>query len=356
MRNPPTSLRRRANHVRADHVHVADLVASATVRIPDTARSPRRAIIRRILLALAALFTAAIVVYLGRSGYRHSSGTELSFVDAFYYATTSLSTTGYGDIAPLSPKARLTNILVITPLRVIFLVLLVGTTLAALTETSRQVARIRRWRRSTAGHTVLVGYGTKGRAAADAVFADNPDAEVAVVDTDRSAQDAAAARALTTVAGSGAQRDILSAAAVSRAKSIIIAVDRDDTCVLVTLTARQLAPSAYIVAAVRRTESAHLVRQCGADTVVVSQEMVGRLLGVAKTSPTVVDAFEDLLSPDHGLSITERPLSEHEHGRSPLDCGEHILGVVRSGTLLDARTTAEQRLLPGDRLLYLRGE
>ncbi len=41
----------------------------------------------------------------------------MPLLDCVYYATVSLSTTGYGDITPLTPQARLVNILVITPLR-----------------------------------------------------------------------------------------------------------------------------------------------------------------------------------------------------------------------------------------------
>lgn len=341
---------------KTERVDVAALVASATLRIPDPALGPARAIARRILMAVAALFLAAGVVYLGRSGYRHVNGTELTFVDAFYYATVSLSTTGYGDISPITPRARLTNIVVITPLRVVFLVLLVGTTLSALTETSRQITRIKRWRRRASGHTVVVGYGTKGRAAVDAVLAADRKAKVAVVDSHPPALEAASARELTTIAGSGSQRGVLAAAAVDRAESIIVAVDRDDACVLVTLTARQLAPSARIVAAVRSSSSVKILKQCGADTVVVSQETAGRLLGVATSSPTVVEAFEHLLSHERGAFITERAIGAHEHGRSPIDCEKHVLGVVREGVLHRLGRSTNDRLAPGDRLLYLRSD
>ena len=36
----------------------------------------------------------------------------------------SLSTTGYGDITPYTPSARLVNVLVITPMRIAFLIVL----------------------------------------------------------------------------------------------------------------------------------------------------------------------------------------------------------------------------------------
>ena len=65
---------------------------------------------------------------------------------AVYYATVTLSTTGYGDIVPYSDAARLTNVLLVTPLRVLFLIILVGTTLEVLTERTREEWRLNRWR------------------------------------------------------------------------------------------------------------------------------------------------------------------------------------------------------------------
>src|SRR5262245_7596299 len=106
--------------------------------MPEPAVSPVASIARRVLWALVALLAAVLIVYLDRGGYRDGNGDGLSFLDCFYYATVSLSTTGYGDITPVSDSARLVNILVITPLRVLFLIVLVGTTLAVLTERSRQ--------------------------------------------------------------------------------------------------------------------------------------------------------------------------------------------------------------------------
>jgi hypothetical protein len=65
-----------------------------------------------------------------------------SLGDAFCYVTVSLSTTGYGDIVPVTPEARLLTTVVITPLRLLFLIVLVGTTVELRTEHSRQAVRI----------------------------------------------------------------------------------------------------------------------------------------------------------------------------------------------------------------------
>jgi len=94
-------------------------------------------VLKRVLLALGILVLSAVIVYLGRNGYRDSSGQPVGWLTAFYYATVTLSTTGYGDVVPVSNSARLVNTLVVTPLRVLFLLVLVGTTLEVLTERTR---------------------------------------------------------------------------------------------------------------------------------------------------------------------------------------------------------------------------
>ena len=142
------------------------------IRMPDQVQSPVRAILKRVIGAMAALLLAVLIVYLDRDGYRDVNEDGVSLLDAFYYATVSLSTTGYGDITPASSSARLINVLVITPLRVLFLIVLVGTTLEVLTERSRQALRIQKWRRVVRDHVVVVGYGTKGRSAVAALLGD----------------------------------------------------------------------------------------------------------------------------------------------------------------------------------------
>src|SRR5205085_52780 len=120
---------------------------------------------KRLAMALLVLVVTALIVWFDRDGYNDSSDGSVDLLDAFYYATVTLSTTGYGDVTPTSDVARLINILVITPLRVLFLIILVGTTLEVLTERTREEWRLNRWRAALRDHTVVVGFGTKGRPA-----------------------------------------------------------------------------------------------------------------------------------------------------------------------------------------------
>ncbi|HZQ30432.1 MAG TPA: potassium channel family protein [Mycobacterium sp.] len=326
------------------------------LRIPEKFVSPGQRIFRRVVYAILALFAAVLIVYLDRNGYQDlGQRNPLSFLDCFYYATVSLSTTGYGDITPVTSSARLVNVLIVTPLRVAFLIVLIGTTVETLTTQSRQALKIQRWRRRVRNHTIVIGYGTKGRTAVDAMVGDGvPAAEIVVVDTDQTALDQAAANGFVTVHGNASKSDVLRLAGAQHAAAIVVATNRDDTAVLVTLTARELTPKAKIVAAVREAENRHLLRQSGANSVVVSSETAGRLLGIATSSPTVVEMMEDLLTPEAGFAIAEREVERKEVGGSPRHLSDIVLGVVRDGDLVRVDAPEVDALEPGDRLLYVR--
>lgn len=334
-----------------------DHVLVSVLSIPENAESPWRLIGKRVVMAVIALCLGVIVVYIDRDGYQGGGGPngEMTLIDCFYYSTVSLSTTGYGDVTPVTQSARLINTIVITPLRLVFLILLVGTTLSVLTEQSRQAFKIQRWRRHVRNHTVVVGYGTKGRSAVAAMLADeiSPD-DIVVVDTDPQALKSAAARGLVTVHGSATRSDVLKLAGVTRANAVVVAPNSDDTAVLVTLTARELAPNAKIVATVRESDNKHLLKQSGADSVVVSAETAGRLLGLATITPAVVGMMEDMLTPDEGFSIAERRIEESEVGGSPRHLAELVLGVVRRGELIKVNEPEADALQSGDRLLYIK--
>jgi voltage-gated potassium channel len=327
----------------------------AVVRIPEQHGSPIRVISRRLAIALVLLLAAAVAVYLDRGGYRDVRNEPLTFLDCLYFSAMSLSTTGYGDITPYTETARLIHMVIFTALRIAFLAVLVGTTLELLSERSRQGWKIQRWRNRVRNHTIVIGYGTKGKAAVGAILGDeDARGEVVVVDTDRGTLEHAASAGLVTVHGDATRADVLRLAGAQHAVSIIVATNRDDTAVLVTLTAREIAPKAKIVASIRETENQHLLQQSGADSVVVSSATAGRLLGLATTTPSVVEMIEDLLTPDVGLAIAERQVEQTEVGGSPRHLRDIVLGVVRDGHLLRIGAPEVDAVEANDRLLYVR--
>ena len=122
---------------------------------------------------------------------------------------------------------------------------------------------------------------------------------------------------------------------------------------LVTLTARELAPAAKIIAAVREAENQHLLEQGGADTTVVTSETAGRLLGIAKKTPSVVQVMEDLLTPEAGYQIKEVDIKPKDVGASPSHLRKIVLGVVRNGVLLHVDAPEADAVELGDKLLIV---
>jgi len=316
--------------------------------------APWLAIMRRVGIAMAIVVLNWIVVLVERDGYNDAADGHLSAVDALYYTTVTLSTTGYGDITPVTTGARLTNALLVTPMRFLFVLVLVGTTIQVLTERSRNQFHVARWRARVKDHVVVCGYGTKGRSAIRALRQTGLDSsQIVVIETAHEAIEAASAAGLATIHGSSSSDAVLREAEVAKARAVVVAVDRDDAAVLTTLTVRQIAPDVRLVAAVREAENADLLVQSGATSVITSSDAAGRLLGIATERPSTVALVEDLIAFGYGLDLLERDVRPEEVGTSPRSIATPVLAVVRDGAnkAYDDPTVAQLRA--SDRIIYV---
>ena len=256
---------------------------------------------------------------------------------------------------PISQGARLVNAFVVTPARIGFLVLLIGTTLEVLASQGREQFRVARWRKKMKQHVVVIGYGTKGRSAVETLVVSGVERErMVVVDPDSIAQEDATSHGLPVVAGDATRREVLRRAEVHEAEQVIITTGRDDTTVLATLTVRQLNPEAYIVATVREQDNVPLVKQSGADQVVTSAEAVGRLVGLSSVSPTLGTVMEDLLTAGEGLEVAERDLLVSEVGKRPHQVDDQVIAVVRDERVHSYFDPVVTQLARGDRLVVVR--
>jgi voltage-gated potassium channel len=332
------------------------VVRADGVSLPARPATPLKAVARRALLAVGLLALTAVIVYLGRDGYRDGAhpGQPLSILAAIYYSAVTLSTTGYGDIVPVTDTARLVQTVLITPIRVVFLIVLVGTTLEVLTERTRMHWRITRWRSKMAGHVIVIGFGSKGHAVARTLSeSGTPRESIVVVDSSAEAIAEANSGGLVAVTGDGTRRAVLEQAEIQRASQVVIAVHRDDTAVLIALTARQLNPTVTIVAAVRERENQALLRQSGADHVVMSSDAAGQMLAISALRPAAGRVVADLLDHGSGLDLVERPAAEAEVGAAARDAAGTVIAVIREGRILAPDHPAVARLASGDRLILI---
>ncbi|MFW6599620.1 potassium channel family protein [Propionibacteriaceae bacterium Y2011] len=341
-----------ARDVRTGREYVSD----ALIRLPFRRSTPLVQLGQRAALAGVLLVLIVAMVWLDRDGYTDNSDGTVNLVDALYYSTVTITTTGYGDITPVALHSRLINAFIVTPMRITFLVLLVGTTLEVLANQGRRIYIDARWRKRMRNHVVVIGYGTKGRAAVQTMIRNEVDlTKVVVIDGQQRALDDASRDGVAALQGDATRRELLQRAEISKAREIIITLDRDDSAILTTLTVRRLNPSAHVVVACREHDNASLLRQSGADAVVTSSDAVGRLLGLSAVSPNLGTVIEDILSSGEGLEVFERLAAPDEVGRHPSEIeGEQVVAVVRNKTLRRFYDPAVAELQTGDHVIVVR--
>lgn len=331
------------------------LRAESTVYLPRRFQDPLFAVAKRFGAAILIVIFVAALVRLDNHGYRDSYNGTVSTLDAFYYATVSITTTGYGDIVPVTNQARLLTSSVVTVARVIFLILLVGTTVQVLTERGREAITQRRWRKKLKDHVIVCGYGTKGRSAVNALLAQGcKTSDIVVIDPNQAAIEEAISLGIAGVVGTATRTHVLEQAGITKARAVIVAPNDDASAVLTTLTARERNPRAVITSSVRESENAHLLRQGGANSVIVSSEAAGRLLGMSTDSPTLVGVLEDLITAGSGMEISERPVTRAEIGGVPQPAkDETVMAVVRNQKVYHPSEPEASSLKEGDMVVLL---
>ena len=324
------------------------------VELPTAPRAPLSAIGRRVGFAVGLLVFIAVVVFLGRDGYQDSADSSISMLDALYYASVTVTTTGYGDISAVTDSTRFAALVLITPARILFLILVVGTTVEVLTERSRRLLLTQRWRKRVRDHHIICGFGSTGQSAADALTKQgvSPD-HIVIVDTDDAAIDAATDYGFAAVRGDAARVAVLNQAGIAEASSVIVTPHRDDTAVLMTLTARELNPEVHIVATARVRENLHLLEQSGADAVIDSSAAVGRLVGLATRTPSALQLIDDLIDAGSDLELAEiSPIDRNGSLLAP--DGVALVEVIRENERIPFDDPRSATLLPSDRLVVVR--
>jgi len=329
-------------------------IAPARFRLIRVKQDPLRAILQRFAFATGLLLIVTFITFFGRQGYVDNEHPNqlLTLVDSLYYATVTITTTGYGDIVPVTEAARLITTVVVTPIRVLFIVLLVGTTLQVLAEQSRFQFRLRKWQRDLSDHVVVCGFGIKGQAALDYIQSHNPDIDAVVIDETDTALEDANRHGLNGISGKSYDRQILDAARVSTAKFVIVALSSDEQSILTVLRVRELNETAKIVTSCKEEPNQELLKQSGADEVIVSSSSAGRILGMAAETPEAARVVNDLLTFGDGLDINERRIEvdgeELERNRN-----ETAIAVIRGRRVHRPGDEVCSTLQAGDQVIYI---
>jgi voltage-gated potassium channel len=318
-------------------------------------RSVQRTLLVRALILVALFLVVIIVFWLDRDGLRDQADGSISFLDVLYFTMVSVTTVGYGDIVPVTPQARLLDAVLVTPIRLFIWLIFIGTAYQLVLQRLIEDFRMRRLQARLQDHVLVVGYGHSGRcAAAELVARGFEKGRVLIIDVDHARLEQAAEHGYVGILGDASTEETLREAMLTSAQALLVCTDRDDTNVLITLTARHLSPHIRIVARVEEAENDKLLRQSGASSTVLPSRVGGILMADAVESPNLATYVMDLITAGGEATLVERDPRPEELGQRPAEVGQApIVRVVRGNQTYGAGEP-QARIEPGDKLIVIR--
>ena len=308
-------------------------------------------VLARLSLALALILFVILIHWWDREGLRDAYDGQISFLDVVYFTMISVTTTGFGDIAPISDRSRLIESVIVTPIRVAVLFIFVGTAYSFVIKRTWEKWRMARLQAQLSGHIVALGFGTSGAEAVRELIArgTNP-ARIVVVEPGAERIEEAEALGCMVLQGDATRDQTLIDVRIANAAAVLVSAGRDDSSILIVLTVRHLSPTVPISVVIRQEDNEPLARQAGATTVINPVSFTGLLLAGSADGEHIADYLADLATVSGKVQLTERPVAAAEIGRSldELTTGGRGLRIYRDGLPYGFWEPEVQALQAGD--------
>ena len=317
--------------------------------------SPWVSLAWRIALVIGLLVFVVALHWFEREGLHDNHDGKVSFIDVVYFTMVSITTTGYGDVVPISDHTRMFDAFVVTPIRIFFVLIFLGTAYQFVLRRTWDKWVMAQIQKRLRDHIVVAGFGASNAEAVAEMIARGIDPRcLVVVDPDAAAIAAAEALGCTVMQADATRDDTLQAIHIAQARVMVVAAGRDDTSILICLTGRHLAPGLKITCAVRNEDNELLARQAGATTVINPVSFAGLLLAGSAHGPNIADYIADLASSSGRVRLAERAARPEEVGK-PLSAIASGLGVriYRAGRPIGFWEPQAQVIEAGDQIIEI---
>jgi voltage-gated potassium channel len=310
----------------------------------------------RMSLAFGLIMLVIMIHWWDRAGLRDGFDNHISFLDVVYFTMISITTTGFGDIAPISDRARLIEAVIVTPVRIAVLFIFVGAAYDFVIKRSWEKWRMARIQEQLTDHVVVLGYGVSGSQSVGELIERGVDPRaIVVIDPSEDRLAEAEKLGVNVMAGDATRDETLKSVRIAKAASVLVSAGRDDTSILIVLTVRHLAPDVPISVVVRADDNELLARQAGANTVINPVRFTGLLLAGTVKGAHIADYLADLASVGGRVQLVERVVGPEECGRpiTDLKSGGQGLRIYRNGRAIGFWEEECQTLQPGDMVVEI---
>ncbi len=310
-------------------------------------------------LGVAGLFLAVVVIA-GVLGYHFLE--EYTWLEALYMTVITLSTVGFREVKPLSPVGMIfTIVLLIAGLGVVFY--------TAVTITAKVVRGVSAVLREEANGEAnwrpdgpLSGMWVRSHRGGDLPELASKPVPFVVIEQDEERIRKVEEAGYLLLRGDATDEKVLLAAGAMKAKGLFATLPVDADNVFVTLTAKELNPSIFVVARAETERSERTLAHAGADKVISPYAMGGHRMAQAALRPAVVDIIElaahyqslelqleEIVvlsgSPCEGITLRDSGLN-----REP---GVIVVAIKRASGDMIFNPATEERIEVGDRLVAL---
>jgi voltage-gated potassium channel len=319
-------------------------------------------IVIRLIIIMTLVLTISFIIwfietYFDQGGmYDQNDPTGVfSFIDAIYFTIITVTTVGYGDIVPVSPIARMLDVFLITFAKAFVWIILIGTAFQYLYEQYREGKEMKKLQKKLNNHIIVCGYGMTGQAVVDELINKKYDTkQLVVIEDNEELIHYAAENNITAIHGSASKEDILKKAVIEKAQTMIITTGRDDSNVLISLSAKHLNPDITIISRANEIENKKLLSHSGADHIISPSIAGGRLMVLAIKNKLSTKLLDDLLTSEYGVNVNEREVTMEEIGKKPKDIRKKVvIEVDRGDTIYSASELDNITLEKGDWVVFI---
>lgn len=321
-----------------------------TVTLLDSAK-------RRLIFAVILI---VVLITIGTTGFHYLE--NISWLESFYFATTTLTTVGYGDVVPRTNGGKLFT--------TVFILMGVGMVLYALTILAQAIIqsevlealgerRKKKEMENLKDHYIVCGAGRVGRRIIYNLQKEN--LPFVVIEVDEKKIEQFDSKDLHIIISDATIEQNLIRAGVEKAKGLATCLADDAANVYVVLTARDLNKDLHIVArAVEEQAEPKLIRaganRVVAPTIIGSQSMARSLL-----RPAIADFMDSIVAENLDLVFEEIAIENDSKYINRMlkdtDISSKlnllIVAIRRQGGEMIFQPSADTRILEKDLLIVI---